>query len=758
MNNFFIIAKVLCFFLTIILINGCGQQKRFIAYEEVVSHLTNNSYIAKIDLPSTIFFSSYDRTGGNNDYGFYLRDLEPGWGVIAEAKGPGYVSRLWFTGEATNQRIRIYIDKQSKPALELTIKEFCGIIEPFTPPLAAYENYCYYNYVPIPFAKHIVIAIEKGTIKPDGPPKHYYQVNIEPLSSICLLESFRFPFSEDNLKILDAVRRRWSRYKLGKEMDMTNGITGNFTEKKVIAAGTKMVITNISGPALIKRINLICDENSAENFYEPWRSVLLNIYWDERELPSVSVPIGDFFGIVWRKIPASSIFFNNSGTILQNEFPMPFSKSAKIELINQGNTDFAFSLIPEIDRDFTATNSIGYFHCVWHSSGGGGAIGSPHTVLQVKGEGRYAGCILSAVSLDKSFWLLEGDEIMAKDDEPTPFWRGTGLEDYFNGGWYYQNIKARPLHGLLNKTFFRTVQYRFHLPEAITFKKSFNISFERGPEHKSRGYFESTAFCYLKEPQGILLSVTDFPNRLPPTDDLEEANIMVELLNSERAGDYEGAIKQIEHFTAKYPQFPYNEMLLLRKTAYLEKLKGFNEARKLYEQYALSTNNDIRSQAETLLWFNEDEHNAIASLNANTPARLWLDGKLVMEANTPQRLFIEKIKLNSGKHTLAIQFKHRTYPFWIQGCLKTHKGLFFTDTTWRQCANPKGNWGDIAYDDSNWSVIGGTGSKGPPEEPFIWLEPNAFIEMQALPVAIWSTLDWDDPKTIMVVRKVFEVP
>ncbi len=49
-------------------------------------------------------------------------------------------------------------------------------------------------------------------------------------------------------------------------------------------------------------------------------------------------------------------------------------------------------------------------------------------------------------------------------------------------------------------------------------------------------------------------------------------------------------------------------------------------------------------------------------------------------------------------------------------------------------------------------------NKGPPEEPYIWLEPNAMIDMQSGPTAIWSSLDWSDPKAIMVVRKVFEVP
>ncbi len=679
---------------------GCFNKKRTVQYAEIVGHLTNKLWIAKADVPTTKFFSSFDRTGGNNDYGFYLRDLEPGWGIIADCKGPGYVSRLWFTGEATNQRIRIYIDNQKEPTLECTIKEFCGQIAPFTPPLANYENYCYYNYVPIPFNKRIIIAIEKGVTKLDGPPKHYYQANIETLPASYRVESFKFPFSSEDIAFLERVKESWKSCRLGnKEKDAVH----DFSEAKLVPPNnTAVVITNITGPAVIKEIKIEYENKTSGDLsypYEPWRSVLFNIYWDEASIPSVSVPIGDFFGVIWHKVPASSLFFDNSSKILKNSFPMPFTKSAKIELINQGTEEFSFKIAIETERYFEKTNGFWYFHSSWNRSGLE-SVGQPHTVLDVQGEGRYAGCILSAVSFDKSFWLLEGDEIMYKDDENNPFWRGTGLEDYFNGGWYYQNIKARALHGLLNKTFFKTVQYRFHLPDAVTFKSKFSMIFERGPDHRSNGYLESTAFYYLNKINNTSLIGSDFKSRLPPSDDLIEANIMVNLLNSERASDYGSAIEFISNFIKQIPFFPYSEMLKLRQAAYIEKIRGFAEAKPIYERYLLSTNDDVKAQSHLLLWFNENPENAIVSLNANTAARLWVDGKMIMEANVPHRLFLAKMNITSGKHVMAIQFKHRPYPFWVQACIKTHKGLFGTDTDWKQALNPAGNWADIAYDDS----------------------------------------------------------
>ena len=88
-------------------------------------------------------------------------------------------------------------------------------------------------------------------------------------------------------------------------------------------------------------------------------------------------------------------------------------------------------------------------------------------------------------------------------DGGQPFWFGTGLEDYFTGGWYYQNVLARPLHGFASQNLFRTVQYRVHLPDVINFKQSFRMVFERGPDNASHGAFESLAWYYLDRPRPI---------------------------------------------------------------------------------------------------------------------------------------------------------------------------------------------------------------------------------------------------------------
>jgi hypothetical protein len=82
------------------------------------------------------FFSSYDRTGGNDD-GFtgkysYLRKEGDGL-VIAEASGPGAITRFWIGAPVPDVPIEFYFDGETTPRLALSLKElFAGNTPPFT--------------------------------------------------------------------------------------------------------------------------------------------------------------------------------------------------------------------------------------------------------------------------------------------------------------------------------------------------------------------------------------------------------------------------------------------------------------------------------------------------------------------------------------------------------------------------------------------------------------------------------------------------
>ncbi|MBP7831294.1 MAG: hypothetical protein KA248_15405 [Kiritimatiellae bacterium] len=88
-----------------------------------------------------------------------------------------------------------------------------------------------------------------------------------------------------------------------------------------------------------------------------------------------------------------------------------------------------------------------------------------------------------------------------------------------------------------------------------------------------------------------------------------------------------------------------------------------------------------------------------------------------------------------------------------------HHGLVVTTPEWKYLFRPSGAWGGVEYEDAAWPAVGGTGCKGPPEEPFIWMEPNAFVDLQSQAVAVRANDEvWTDKRGFFVFRRVFERP
>jgi hypothetical protein len=98
--------------------------------------------------------------------------------------------------------------------------------------------------------------------------------------------------------------------------------------------------------------------------------------------------------------------------------------------------------------------------------------------------------------------LLEGWETIQVDgDEPQ---MGTGAEDWFNGGFYFQGAPFHtPTHGCSYRSFFwgRVSAWRFLAPEEqIPFERSFSFLLDHGLRNEMAGVIDATAFWYEVEP------------------------------------------------------------------------------------------------------------------------------------------------------------------------------------------------------------------------------------------------------------------
>jgi hypothetical protein len=149
----------------------------------------------------------------------------------------------------------------------------------------------------------------------------------------------------------------------------------------------------------------------------------------------------------------------------------------------------------------------GYFHAQFHTGRNPGP--DPMHIADVTTAGHYAGCALSMQAQEVN-WLsfLEAPEyIYVDDDWEYPRIVGTGLEDYFLGGWYFrEGAFIGPYHGVPIKDAQRAsvAMYRVHESDAIRFRERLKFVFVHPWESERLRPFaySSVAFLYLNSPKG----------------------------------------------------------------------------------------------------------------------------------------------------------------------------------------------------------------------------------------------------------------
>jgi hypothetical protein len=165
----------------------------------------------------------------------------------------------------------------------------------------------------------------------------------------------------------------------------------------------------------------------------------------------------------------------------------------------------------------------------------------------------------------------------------------------------------------------------------------------------------------------------------------------------------------------------------------------------------------VRQFANMLLWYQQSPSNAIFGAYANMPAKLFMDGKEIGESGDPERMLVWGLQAGPGRHVLAMQTPWKQYPDWTQMILRTHKGDVVTMPGWKYAMNPPPGWQNPDYDDRSWTPVS-VGTKGPPEEPYIWVMPDPFVDMQSKASGLrpneWPT----DHRGMVVYRKVFDLP
>lgn len=297
-----------------------------------------------------------------------------------------------------------------------------------------------------------------------------------------------------------------------------------------IENGATATLMDIDGRGVIRHIWMTVSERDPAAM----RNMIVRMYWDHSEVPSVEVPMGDFFGTAHGRTTdlASARVSTPQGKGYNCWFAMPFDRHARITVENdlpdgRKIKQLFFQIDYEL-RDRLPANT-GRFHAQFRRQNPT-VLKEDYVVLDgVEGPGMYVGTVIGVRGLRPNWWGEGEMKFFLDGDKEFPTICGTGAEDYFLAAYGMYPFQA-PYHGCtldLKNDFFKhrlVSMYRWHVPDPIYFRETLKATIQQIGWSKD-GLFErsddwcSTAFWYQAKP---ISKMPPLPDRAARTADLIE--------------------------------------------------------------------------------------------------------------------------------------------------------------------------------------------------------------------------------------------
>lgn len=224
-----------------------------------------------------------------------------------------------------------------------------------------------------------------------------------------------------------------------------------------------------------------------------------------------------------------NIRFTNDRVYLNCYFPMPFFKSARIDLVGD---DHAVNRIEWNVRYLPLSepaNQLSYFHATYRDFPRP-TPGDDLLLLDTRkteGGGDWSGQIVGTsfiFSHDANLRTLEGDPRFFFDDSLTPQAQGTGTEEWAGGGDYWGGLNmtlpfvghpvgARSPQLAANNEDKIESAYRFLLADLMPFGRNAVIRLEHGGMDESTDHYETVTYWYgLPSPSLVQTDVLEIGN------------------------------------------------------------------------------------------------------------------------------------------------------------------------------------------------------------------------------------------------------
>jgi len=322
---------------------------------------------------------------------------------------------------------------------------------------------------------------------------------------------------------VEDLPRLWAgRTRAENALWIENPLTARFNTSK------QVVVAELKGPAVITMIHFAMPRTLKLN-----RDVLLKAYWDGETAPSVDCPLVDFFCDPAGLRDEVNTCLVNKRRGFNAYFPMPFRKSARIELVYDGPLEpgeelwnampcYSYVVYRTVE---VVPEDLGYFHAHWRQEGL--LLGErDYLALEAQGKGKFIGWNVTIRRPGRSSYPVDGNEKFYIDGEETASIEFQGLEDSFGFSWGFPPIESQfPLTGWF--PFLKgACGYRFFTGDAISFEKSLRVAIGFGPnEHPmfrrafskpgSTLQLSSVVYWYQAEPHAALPALPGAAERAP---------------------------------------------------------------------------------------------------------------------------------------------------------------------------------------------------------------------------------------------------
>jgi hypothetical protein len=386
--------------------------------------------------------SSYDRSSADEDSNQYLRpegfqcdDVDT---VIAEVPGPGLITRFWMPHRTADQAfaVRLVIDGMLR--IDTTSDVLLGgQYGYFRAPLVQTRIGGQVCYEPIVFARSL--RIESNNLKSSTDParRHFYQYNylLLPASQPVVPYSGTLTPTQQKARFAAAglIRNLGSNPAGPSDTAVCQAIG-----EQTIAASASYRLAEVHGPGTVRCINLKMRPGVSDVELD---SLRLCIRYDGASAPAVDVPVAHFFGAghgraLYRSLPLGT----DSPAGYYCYWPMPFRRGLAVDLRNAGPAPVTFDSARVEVEPGTPARDAGYL-CAAFCQETTRPGQKYHVLLEAAGAGHYVGNLLYLDRQGGRGGLLEGDDIVIVNPGTgsVSILHGTGIEDAYNGGFYYNH-------------------------------------------------------------------------------------------------------------------------------------------------------------------------------------------------------------------------------------------------------------------------------------------------------------------------------